>query len=468
DDAVETLTPADEDPALAVQNPDPVETADATVIDEPEEVAALTPDPVDDLTPEPAETVTPVEDIAELEPETLAPVEDEVLAPAEDLFTLQSDTITALDDPLPPEEEIAALVPDTLEPEVLSGETVETLDAAPVVVPEGALQTAEPLSPLGSTGQDRVVETVAVARAVPVAPARPVGTGTAPADGVVTITPGQGQALRALGADVVAPRDEPVVTVESEDTPSVAVAPVEAEPETLVARQSLPDRTLPAPRPTTEPATPPAAPPQDPALTALLERIRDRLADACLLALPENQPSGTPRVTVIAAQESALRSFTEEVVEPTRLDTPVDNRQVFVDERQCPALRFARSNARYPGTPVTVGLARAEIESGDALVGVLGNVAGRYTSLLIVDDNGVVQNLRRFVSFSGGEVTFDVPMTRSGPSRDTSQLLVVLATDGRPRTVTEQAGQLAEDFFAALETELGTDPLISIVPFRVR
>ncbi|MEL6680710.1 MAG: serine/threonine protein kinase, partial [Pseudomonadota bacterium] len=105
---------------------------------------------------------------------------------------------------------------------------------------------------------------------------------------------------------------------------------------------------------------------------------------------------------------------------------------------------------------------------GQSLVGVLGNVAGRYTSLLIVDDNGVVQDLRRFVTFSGGQVTFDVPMTRAGPARDTNQLLVVLATPGRPRAVQEQAGRLAEDFFAALEAELGTDPLISVVPFRVR
>ncbi|MEL6680232.1 MAG: hypothetical protein AAFQ51_16130, partial [Pseudomonadota bacterium] len=360
EEAAEALTPAElsEPDALTAVKPDEAI--------EPEEVAALAPDPADTLapveeeSPEPlvAETLTPVEDpaaiaieeqIAALEPETLAPVVEP--------------------EPATVEEQIAALQPETLAAEPPVIETPQP------VVPTSA---DEPLSPLQSTGQDQVVETVAVARAETVAPVTPPAAAT-PAAEAVSVRPEQ---IAALGETLPRARPSTALPVEEAGLAPETVAPAPAETDTLAARQTLPDRTVPAPRPGTPP---PAAPPVNPALQALVDQIRARLSDACLLALPENRDDGPPRVTVLAAQEAALEAFTRDVVEPVATETAVTDRQLFIDERQCPALRYARANPRYPALPVSVGLASSDIESGQSLVGVLGNVAGRYTSLLIVD-----------------------------------------------------------------------------------
>ena len=44
----------------------------------------------------------------------------------------------------------------------------------------------------------------------------------------------------------------------------------------------------------------------------------------------------------------------------------------------------------------------------------LGKPAGRYVTLLMVDDNGVTHDLRRFLINSGGRISFDVPVARDG------------------------------------------------------
>ena len=75
-------------------------------------------------------------------------------------------------------------------------------------------------------------------------------------------------------------------------------------------------------------------------------------------------------------------------------------------------------------------------------------------TLLLVDDNGVVQDLSRFLTIAGSDARFDVPVFRNGPSRDTRQLLIALATAGRPAAVDQMAGQLAGDMFPALQSEL--------------
>jgi len=108
------------------------------------------------------------------------------------------------------------------------------------------------------------------------------------------------------------------------------------------------------------------------------------------------------------------------------------------------------------------------IGSGGNLIGTIENVAGMYTSLLLIDDNGVVQDLRRFTSFSSGRAEFNVPVSRDGAPRDTSQILFAIATQTRPVTITNRAGYLAKDFFAQLQAEFGSSAIIALAPFEVR
>lgn len=74
-----------------------------------------------------------------------------------------------------------------------------------------------------------------------------------------------------------------------------------------------------------------------------------------------------------------------------------------VSSPQCRVLSFARTLARYPGFSLQLDLVDRELSSGDVLSGAIANGAGRSVHLLLVDDEGKVQSMDRFLSAVGGE-----------------------------------------------------------------
>lgn len=284
-------------------------------------------------------------------------------------------------------------------------------------------------------------------------------------------------AAEEIPADVLAPEPETVLApVLPEDGLVLQGASLEPErlaavaPETLAAdptAQTLERLTPPAPVPTAPPAVSPPPSEQDLALQDLIDRIRGRLADPCLVALPQSQGPALPLlVQLIAEQDTAARRFQDEVLSDP--DLPVDTRSILIDRRQCPALTFLRERGEYPAFGLALGLAAREVASGQSLVGTIDGIGGAYTSLLLVDDNGVVQDLRRFMRFTAGRAEFVVPVTRDGPARETSQILIAIVTPDRPATIGAEAGQLAERFFARLGPDLGPTARLSVVAFDVR
>lgn len=253
--------------------------------------------------------------------------------------------------------------------------------------------------------------------------------------------------------------------------PERVEAAIAAAPQTVEASRI--DPTAPiitAPQPpivVARPSSPPPPTPEQQELQALIERIRARLGDPCLVALPQLQGAqANPLVMLVSDRDRTMASFTRDVLSDPELE--IDQRMVLVDNRQCAALDFARARSTYPSFRLPLSLQATLINSGGELRGSIENITGYYTSLLLVDDNGVVQDLRRFVRFEGGRAEFNVPVTRDGSGRDTSQLLIAVATNGRPATIGSLAGQNAQAFFPALEAEIGNSAAIAVVPFDLR
>ncbi len=343
------------------------------------------------------------------------------------------------------EEQAETLVPETIPqatPDEVIGEGLEpeTLEAA---TPEAETLTPEPetieaASPEPETlTQEPEPEAIAALSPTQLNP----------------ITPDAGTVLQ--GSATLAPeRIAPVSSGTTAATQTATrIAPVSVVPQSQV-----------------QPAIAPPAPPPSPEqleLLELVERIRNRLGDPCLVALPQSQGAqGNPLVVLVSDRDRTMANFTREVLNDP--DLQVDQRSIVIDNRQCAALDFVRARPNYPTFKVPLKLQATLINSGNELRGSIENVAGYYTSLLLIDDNGVVQDLRRFVRFESGRAAFEVPMTRDGAARDTSQLLVALATQGRPAAVTQFAGRLASDFFPALEAEIGTRAIMAVVPFDLR
>ncbi len=259
-----------------------------------------------------------------------------------------------------------------------------------------------------------------------------------------------------LGASPLMIAPEPLTAIPVQPQETAAIAPVVLTP----LNAGAPARTSPP-----KPATPDPAP-QDPVMSQLVQKIRDRLGDPCLVAFPQRKSGGDPLVLVVADNDRVINTFADAVLNDA--DAPIEHRPILVDSRQCPALNLARENRNYPSFGLSVKLRSPIVSNGGHLVGTINNIAGLYTSLLLIDDNGVVQDLRRFTSFAAGRAEFDVPVTRPGAARDTSQILIVIATQTRPETIALRAGYLAETFFPDLQDELGTGFMLALIPFEVR
>lgn len=239
-------------------------------------------------------------------------------------------------------------------------------------------------------------------------------------------------------------------------------APVAAGGQTVISA-ALP--ALPATAPAPAPQQPAA--PADPDLTELIARIRGRLADPCLVALPRGQGAGNaPQLAILSDSDRQIAEFERAIFATSEIDVVLS--EFLFDARQCPALEFARAQTSYPTFQLSMGIAADIVPSGGVLTGTIDGTAGRYVSLLLIDANGVVQDLRRFLQFQGGRTDFEVPVTRDGTARDTHQLLMALTTAARPDTITQRAGNLAQDIFPQLRSEIGAAVQIALVPFDVR
>ncbi|MGL5012434.1 MAG: hypothetical protein ACRC6I_21405 [Paracoccaceae bacterium] len=340
--------------------------------------------------------------------------------------------------PEPEPEELAAVEP---EPETPPEPEPEELAA---VEPEPELE-AEPIEPV----EEMLPEAIAAVDPSQISPIQPEGDG--------------GSGIAPVGTlDAVA--TAPVV---STATPEVA-APVAPVAEAVAAVQSLPPIVLP-------PDAPPAVPAvQDPEVAQgppgvvdeFILRIRGQLALPCIVATPRRDPAGDVIIELLAANENDVNAFASELLSGIA-DPPVQ-RNVLIDQRQCPALNFIREGARYPTFPLAIAVEETSIASGDRLVGALQGAQGRFVTLIVVDDNGVVQDLAPFMSFSGDTVRFDVPMTRFGPSRDTQAILMAVATPGRPSALDTHNGFLAADFFQALRADVDRNAPLAMIPFTLR
>lgn len=359
----------------------------------------------------------------------------------------QGDDLSAAEEPEEPEVETLAALPaeDVAEPEPEEQPAVEPEAQLPEEVEALEATEAEALQP----------EVLAPVTAEPTTPLVEEDLGPLISE-TVTALPPTTEALTPI-----VPEGTAAMAIPAPSEPQ-ALAPVNST-NAVVAAVQRPETTA-TPKPETKPAPPPSA--QDLAIGDLLRRIRAVPHEDCLLALPRRDGEEGVGLALIASSEAAMMRFSEALL--TAEDDGIRQTRTLVDERQCAALNYVRGNGDYPATRLGVRLDADEVPSGGRLTGVLRGTAGRYVVLLLVDNNGVAQDLQRFVSFSGNFARFDVPVTRAGAPRDSKQLLLAIATRRPSRTIRDRAGQLARDVFAGLEGELATGAALAVTTFDVR
>lgn len=339
-----------------------------------------------------------------------------------------------------PEPEVKPETPEEIEPEPIEPETVEPEEIEPETIEP---ETVERITPKPAELERIAPQTLS-----------PIAGSAQTVERIKPLAPQSGTRLRTLGPDGAAPQ-------------RIAAIQNRAMPERVIAQQTVLPRS--APIPTPPPPNPDGTPGNDPsagkAISEMIARIRGLVGEPCLIALPQSRNDAIELV-LLASQESSIQSFATQAFGDVA--DPPAQRPLLIDGRQCAALDFIRTRDRYPAFRLSINVAAEKIASGGNLSGTVGNAAGSFLTLLLIDDNGVVQDLGEFVSFGGGKARFDVPVTRNGAPRDTSQLLLAVATSGKPASVAEKTGQLAEDFFPALEKDMRGGAAFAMVPFDVR
>lgn len=440
-----------------------------------------------------AEEEVDTEEVAEPEE---APVPEEIpeepeLAEAEEAETPELEEVETAeaDEVEPPEvEEI-----ETTEVEELTVEPVEEIipeefqEAEIVEVPEaiGAVDgiVAENLIAVPiDEGQTALASTV-VEAITPVAPpaspvaAEPELNPLAPIEETSPLAPEIAAPLEGAGGgaiDPVAPVATPLAAVSAAGPTSlVAVAPNlgEAAPITPVApeaEQVASVTSAPSPTPAPSQSAPPAPPSaQDRQLGELIGGIRQTPSDnRCLVALPRRDGEEGVALSLISASEAAMEAYAQELLTAEQADIP--QTRTLVDERQCAALNYIAATRDYPATRMGISADSVSVLSGDVFSGVLRGTSGRYLTLLIVDDNGVVQDLQRFTSFSANLARFEIPVNRDGAARDTKQILLAIATTRPPTEIRDRIGRLAQEVFGGLPEALASDAAIGVLTFDVR
>jgi hypothetical protein len=384
---------------------------------------------------------------------------------------------------LPPALPAALPLPETplpIAPEAAGSETAARDIASPAPDAIGVAPAAGVTAPESGSAPDPVAEALApldtaTPELAPVAPSDAMSAGPLIAETLTPISPiaAEETGFAAVAVPSLGPQDRAVpdqVAVPVQRVLSTAVAPLSRLDGIAPAEgPSAPAAAVPNPAgPPTRAATRSAAPPtaQDLAVGDLIARIRAAPADPCLLALPRRDGSDGVGLELVAATDSAMAEFTAALL--TAEDAAIRQTRTLIDPRQCAVIGYLRDNRDYPATRLGIALDAAEVPSGGDIGGVLRGIAGRYVLLVIVDNNGVVQDLQRFMSFSGNFARFSVPVTRVGPARDTSQLLIAIGTDQPAATLRARDGQLAADVFRDLDAAQGRNAAIGFATFDVR
>jgi hypothetical protein len=236
------------------------------------------------------------------------------------------------------------------------------------------------------------------------------------------------------------PSPLPAVQIPTPKVDAVAVVPEPETSETQVAM--LPVRP---PRPVME-----ARPLADP-----LEQVRNVIAGqpeaGCFLALalPSPQIIEVDGYSETPARLQRLHNDLAAIA-----DASVRTRQHRITPAQCEALSFARSVSPDPVAQLPITSDSAEISSGAELSGAIHNFSRKWLYLVVVDDEGTVQELHDISRNADGTIGFRAPLTLTDGPVDTVQLLLAIASDSALETFAQREGENARPYFAALASEI--------------
>ena len=449
----------------------PLEPDTQTEAELPDSLTALDPDQEtlapDDTALAPEQDVTQPDDLALTEPDVTEPeaIEPEAAEPE----PVEPEVVEQqLIEPEPAPQEVAALQPE----ETVIAPVPEP-EPAPLPLPTVAEPEPETPSPLAIEGispiDDTVLNPLAESRGGLVADVGPEQ------DSALLLTPEASPEPDVLA--LLTPEPVPEIPL---DTPAIAApeSVVLPEPEATPPETTEPETTEPEATAPEADETPAASPPPAPralsnptasdiAIGQLLRRIRALPQTQCTLILPR-RASGNPGagISLIGTDLDVLDDLAERVTANLGFE-PVQTREE-IDPRQCATLDILRQAESYPASRIGLALESTSLASGDTLNGRVIGAGGLFVTLLLIDDNGVVQDMTPFVRLEDDVPLFAAPVARSGPVRATRQILLALGTQAAPLDIEARIGNVSQTVFAPIPGDTLRNMVFGVATFDVR
>lgn len=174
-----------------------------------------------------------------------------------------------------------------------------------------------------------------------------------------------------------------------------------------------------------------------------------------------------------------LEAFSQGPEALDRLRTDLETRagevpnSVFLPivERQCAALGFLQQREDYPQFSIYFDMPRRNILQGELLEGRILNLGSDHVTLLIIDNDGKVQNLAAWLVPGPGSARFASRIFLDEQQVDTKQLLMAVASSEPLEAAVDFNRQPADFFFAALQQEIEDRKLrveAAMIGFSVR
>ncbi len=157
----------------------------------------------------------------------------------------------------------------------------------------------------------------------------------------------------------------------------------------------------------------------------------------------------------VSATAAAVEGFGDSTAPFELLDKAFKKTQGFeakigvrlVTPQQCPAITFL-NRLRVDGarTP-RISLGSVKLRPGEPLVGNIENFANRLVELLLVSDNGLVQNMSYLLKPGTDALSFAIDIPRSDDAAGTSQLVMAVATPRVLDSLRQPSPTPADQFF---------------------
>ncbi|MBE1283402.1 MAG: hypothetical protein GJ676_08810 [Rhodobacteraceae bacterium] len=461
----EAIAPAAEESLLADTEefadlaPEPPLSADPLQVIEPEpeqptaiEAEAPAPLPVAP-TPEPAD---PIEQLAV---QDINPIEDDS-TDFNPLMEAGSDALSP--EPISPDLELALPDPGSSESDTAILNTLDTSGLELNIDPDASVATATDVATLTPDAVATPSDPDIIAPSVS-APFNDQGE-TLPE---AISEPSETELALLLPEENVAEPDPDPGTSELAEPPESAVEETTPEgAEEIDTSETEDSSSQTGPQPIINPS------PSDIALGELLRRIRTTSHEQCTLALPRRVTSAagsdspSAGVAFVGANSDVLDALSVRI--STGLSfTPAQSREV-IDPRQCATLDLIRQSDSYPANRIGLSLDAVSMVSGETLEGAVLGAGGLYVTLLLIDDNGVVQDMAPFTFLDGETPRFSAPVARTGPSRVTRQIILALGSEVAPLDISDRIGFLAEDVFTSIPSETMKSLVFGLATFDVR